>query len=109
MLNQNDNIYLLKIKKMLKSIFDYWRKGWDSSPLHYEPLVNQSRSVVRRAHRWVRINPHVTIQQIRHPKWCLFRWRKGWDSNPCAENSATAFRVRLVMTTSIPFRVSIKL
>ena len=31
-------------------------------------------------------------------------WRKGWDSNPCAGNPTTAFRVRLVMTTSIPFQ-----
>ncbi len=36
-------------------------------------------------------------------------WRKGWDSNPCADKSTTAFRVRLVMTTSIPFRLNIKL
>ena len=31
-------------------------------------------------------------------------WRKGWDSNPCAGLPTTAFRVRLVTTTSIPFR-----
>ena len=36
-----------------------------------------------------------------------FPWRKGWDSNPCAEKSATAFRVRLVMTTSIPFQTKL--
>ena len=33
-----------------------------------------------------------------------FCWRRRWDSNPCAENSATAFRVRLVVTTSILLR-----
>ena len=34
-----------------------------------------------------------------------FPWRKRWDSNPCAEKSTTAFRVQLVMTTSILFRL----
>ena len=48
------------------------------------------------------------LQNKKHPKGCFLLWRKEWDSNPCAEKSTTAFRVRLVMTTSISFRLYIK-
>ena len=39
----------------------------------------------------------------------VFRWRSGWDSNPRYRCRYTWFRVRAVITTSIPLRMAVKI
>ena len=91
----------IKKRTLMKAFYFYGGKDGILVRCRYRALVRQSKSI--NDGRTYGFSSHQAKKE--HPKGCSFFWRKRWDSNPCAENSTTAFRVRLVMTTSILFRV----
>ena len=99
-IKQITNLKVFQVTKKYRSISKIlidpyeWRKGWDSTTLALRWAI--ARTMGSNLPPYIKKNAVYGVP---------FLWRKGWDSNPCARNRATAFRVRLVMTTSIPFRI----